>query len=111
MTKYKIPKNQVQAWDGDIRRDIAQALPDLDEATVGRIMNAYKTSMMASYKEGGEYYDRGFGTYNTVVVRAHTRRLPDGGGGCLSHPEDAENSKDQNAGMKFKAAEAIVGAH
>lgn len=111
MTKYKTPKNQVQAWDGDIRRDIAKVHPDMDEGNIRKVMDAYKSSMKATYREGAEYYDRGFGTYTTVLVKAHTRRLPNGRTVAVDAYRTLRmrNSKEQNAGMKFKAAEAMVG--
>lgn len=110
MTKYRTPKNQVQAWDRDIQRDIAHTLPDLDEATVGKIMAAYKSSMKATIREGGEYYDRGFGTYSPVVVKAHTRHLPNGKTVEVAAYRTLRmrNSKEANAGMKFKVAEAMA---
>lgn len=110
MTKYKTPKNQVQAWDGDIRRDIVKALPDLDEAKIGTLMAAYKTAMRDVLQEGGMYSNRGFGTYEITVVRAHTRRLPDGRTVNVEayRAVRMRNSKEQNAGMKFKAAEAMA---
>lgn len=109
MTKYKTPKNQVQAWDGDIRRDIAKTLPDLSEAKIGTLMAAYKTAMKNTLKEGGFYNDRGFGTYEVTMVRAHTRRLPDGRTVNVEAYRTVKmrNSKEHNAGMKFKAAEAL----
>lgn len=110
MTKYKTPKNQVQAWDGDIRRDIAKALPDLKESQIGMLMAAYKTTMKDTLKGGDSYYDKSFGTYNTVLVRAHTRRLPDGRTVNVEAYRTVRmtNSKELNAGMKFKAAQALA---